>query len=115
MKIKFRYKKKEISLEVKKVPKYLEGIGLMFSNKNTKPLLFSFKKEVNLKIHSWFVFYDFLAIWLDKDMKVVEKKVVRPFRINILPSRKFKYLIEVPINQSSSELVKILVEEERFK
>jgi uncharacterized membrane protein (UPF0127 family) len=115
MEVKFNYMKKKISLEVRKVPKIFEGIGLMFSRRSTKPLIFSFKKPVNLKIHSWFVFYEFLALWFDENMKLIDKKVVKPFQVGILPSRKFKYLIEIPFHSNSDGVLDFLVGEERFK
>ncbi|MEA3399457.1 MAG: hypothetical protein U9R00_03040 [Patescibacteria group bacterium] len=115
MKILFNYKKKKISLEVRKIPKIFEGIGLMFSSKNTKPVLFSFKKSIKLKIHSYFVFYKFLALWFDEDMKLIDKKIIKPFQLGISPSRKFKYLVEIPFNSNSDEVLKFLVGQERFK
>ena len=115
MKILFNYKRKKISLEVRKIPKSLEWLGLMFSRKKTKPILFSFKKPIKLSIHSCFVFYKFLALWFDEDMNLIDKKIVKPFQIGILPSTKFKYLVEIPFHRDFDDVLDFIVGKERFK
>jgi len=88
----------------------------MFSRKkNAKALLFSFDKPLKMAIHSLFVFYDFFVIWLDENEKVVSIKKVKPFSFNILPSRKFTKLIEIPIKQEYDEVLNLIDEEETFK
>ena len=52
-----------------------------------------------MAIHSFFVFFPFLAIWLDDKDKIIDSKVIKPFRFSILPSKKFVKLIEIPINK----------------
>ena len=71
--------KKKIILSVKETGFFSRGIGLMFRSFKTKNLLFSFKKDVGLSITSFFVFFKFLASWLDDKNNVLEFKVVRPF------------------------------------
>jgi len=95
----FNYEGKRRKIEVYKVPKWFEGIGLMFSRrKKAKILLFEFKKPVKMAIHSYFVFFPFLAIWLDSKNKVLDLKIVKPFKIGVLPSEKFTRLIEIPLS-----------------
>ena len=67
-------------------------LGLMFSK--PKNLLFEFWKEGIHQIHSWFVFHEFDALYLDENMKVLEKFHVKPFYVleNKIPA---KYLLEV--------------------
>jgi uncharacterized membrane protein (UPF0127 family) len=114
--INFNYNGKNIELKVLKVPWWFEGIGLMFSRrKKAKALIFDLKKEVKMKIHSLFVFFPFLSIWLDGNKKVIEVKKITPFNFSILPSRKFRYLIEIPINKDYDEVLKIIDGKETFK
>jgi uncharacterized membrane protein (UPF0127 family) len=82
------------------------GIGLMFRNRNTDNLLFAFSTPSRVAITSWFVFFPFLAIWLDKNKKVTEFRVVNPFIASFQPKKNAKYLLEVPINAKNSQMLK---------
>jgi uncharacterized membrane protein (UPF0127 family) len=114
--INFNVGKNKISLEVFKVPWWFEGIGLMFSRrKKAKALIFDLKKEIKMKIHSFFVFYPFFAIWLDENKKIIDIKKVNPFSFGLLPSRNFRYLIEVPINEKYDGVLRIIDGGETFK
>ncbi len=66
--------------------------GLMFK-KNSPPLLFVFKKEKKLSIHSLFC-KPFRAIWLDKNMNVTKIIDDKGWKLNI--SGKGKYILEIP-------------------
>lgn len=79
---------------VKGINKYL---GLMFRTRKTDPLIFYFNKPVLIPIHSLFVFFSFKAMWFDEKGILIESRIVKPFRINIKPSKPFSKLIEVPI------------------
>jgi uncharacterized membrane protein (UPF0127 family) len=114
--INFNYGNKKIELKALKVPWWFEGIGLMFSRrKKARALIFDLKKERKFSIHSWFVFFPFVAIWLDENKKVVDIQKVNSFKFGVLPSRNFRYLIEVPINESYDEVLKIIDGGETFK
>lgn len=115
--MKINYRGKEVIFKGKEIPFWYEGIGLMFKRgKRATALIFNFKKSVNMAIHSWFVFFPFVAIWLDENNKLIEIKLVKPFKIKILPSRKYKTLIEVPVNSKYDEVIRLLVgEKETFK
>jgi uncharacterized membrane protein (UPF0127 family) len=81
--------------------------GLMFSSKkNARALLFSFKKPTRLAIHSFFVFYPFLAIWLDDKNKIIKMSIIKPFNPIIKPKKSFLKLIEIPINEKYESFVK---------
>lgn len=69
----------------------------MFRTRKTEPLLFEFKKPVLIPIHSLFVFFKFKACWYDKHGLLIESRVIKPFQINIKPSKSFSKLVEVPI------------------
>lgn len=95
-----RYKDEKILLDLKVCNFFCRGIGLMFTRREkAKALLFDFKNPVLQAIHSLFVFFDFIAIWIDEEGKIVEVKMVTPWTFSILPSRKFKRLVEIPINE----------------
>lgn len=112
------YRGRRFSLRAKKV--YFLGRirGLMFKNDKTEALLFDFSKECREPIHSLFVFFPFLALWLNKRNEILEYKVVRPFTFFVRPKKSFYRLIEIPINTEQidkNELVDLLVGKERFK
>ena len=95
-------------VDYKKARGIKKFFGLMFKSKNTQALLFKFEK--NPAIHSFFVFFEFYAVWLDKNMKVVEVNKVMPFSFIIKPKKKAKYLLEIPKNKHYSEIIKVLDE-----
>ena len=108
-KIGFNYKRRKIILKVNLCNNFEKIIGLMFSLRKAKPLLFEFEKPVKISIHSLFVFYPFLALWLDNKNNIVDKRVVTPFRISVSPKKKFSRLIEIPINEDNKHLIRLLV------
>lgn len=70
--------------------------GLMFRQHNfKKPLIFIFPAVSRVGIHSFFVFNKFLAIWLKKN-KIVDVKIVKPWRSCVKPKNNFDCLIEIP-------------------
>ena len=81
----------------------------MFKKKTTENLLFECNEKTRLRIHSYFVFFDFLAIWLDKENKVLEWKIVKSFTSNVKPKRSFFKLIEIPFNKKNEEIIKSFV------
>lgn len=84
--------------------------GLMVHRReNAKILLFDFKKPVKWNFHSLFVFFPFIAIWLDEEDKIIEIKRVKPFKINLSPKQSFVKVIEIPMNDKYRKLVKLLV------
>ena len=78
----------------------------MFSRREkSSALLFEFKNPTITPIHSFFVFYSFLAIWLDTDDKIIEMKIVRPWIFSVKPKKKFIKLIEVPVSLRYSKIL----------
>ena len=70
--------------------------GLMFSK--PKNLLFTLNNETRLGsiVHMFFVFYPIDVFWLDKNKKIIDKKLnLKPFQIAI-PKYKAKYIVEIP-------------------
>ena len=110
--ITLNYKNKKIPLKLKQVRAFGELKGLMFCRREkSKALLFSFKKPMSLAIHSFFVFPDFIALWLDENGKIIEMKKVKPWKLNIKPQRKFTKLIEIPINGKYRHIIELLDED----
>ena len=98
------YKNKKIKVFVQDCNFFKKFSGLMFSDKEkSENLLFDFKIKQKINIHSLFVFYDFLAIWLDEKNDVVDLKKVRPFTFCISPKEACFKLVEIPINRKNKE------------
>jgi len=96
-------------LEVKDCNWWQKGIGLTFCRREkAKALLFDFKKNTKIKLTSWFVFFPFLAIWLDSDDKVIEKRIIPLWKFSISPKKEFTKLIEIPISRLYSKILKLL-------
>jgi len=109
MLIGLKFKNKKINLNVKKLSEFEKGIGLMFCRREkAKALLFEFKKSVRFNLHSLFVFFDFLVLWLDKNNKVLDLKIVKPWKFSISSVNSFYKIIEIPLNQKYSKIVKVL-------
>ena len=89
----------------------------MFRRREKSPiLLFNLKKPI--AIHSFFVFFPFLALWLDNKNNVVEWKIVKPFSIHEKSKKHFSSIIEIPLSRRYHYLVKFIVgmpSAERFK
>jgi len=100
MEITFNNKKKLVTLNVKNCNFFKKISGLTFTKKeNAEILLFDFKKPTRNPIHSLFVFFDFLAIWINEKDEVIEIKKVNPWKLSVSPKNPFVKLIEIPINK----------------
>jgi len=105
--------KKKVPIEAHVVRGFGRVIGLMFSRKEkAQILLFEFSRPVRLAIHSLFVFFPFIAIWIDKGWKIIEIKKVKPFSLSICPEKYFSSFIEVPLSKKNKDIV---VDIEKFK
>jgi len=105
--ITIHYKKKRIKIIAEDCNILQKFIGLMFSSKNkAKILLFNFKRRQGIRIHSFFVFYPFVAVWLDKKNKVVDLKIVKPFTFCVSPKRKCLKLVEIPMSHQYKKIIK---------
>jgi uncharacterized membrane protein (UPF0127 family) len=84
--------------------------GLMFkSQKNVQALLFEFDKPSGISIHSFFVFFPFVAVWFDNRGKVIEIRKIKPFSPFISMKKSYSKLVEIPINKKYHNIVKFLV------
>ena len=104
-----KFENKKISILVKKVSSIGKIFGLMFKTKETENLLFEFEKETKMKIHSFFVFFPFLAIWTNKKNEVVHFKFVKPFNPRVKLKKSFQKLIEIPLNSKNKKIINYFV------
>jgi len=102
-------KGKKLKLEVKKCGFLLRGRGLTFKSRKTNNLLFEFKKDSRPALTAFFVFFDFLVLWLDGKNRVIDFRIVRPFEFHINTKRSFRKVIEIPINYENRNIVKFFV------
>ncbi len=109
------YKNKKIEISAKNVSSLGKISGLMLGTKETENLLFEFSKKTEMKIHSYFVFFKFLAIWLDEKNNVVDFRVVSPFSLSVSPKKPFFRMLELPFNNKNRKIIDFFVGEERFK
>jgi uncharacterized membrane protein (UPF0127 family) len=104
-----KYKKKKIKIIAEDCNFLKKFTGLMFSRRqNSRALLFSFEIKQKIRIHSFFVFYSFIAIWLDDKNNIVDLKIVKPFSPCISPKKPTFKLVEIPINDYYREIMKTL-------
>ena len=113
MKIKrvgLEYKNKKFNVDAKICNWLCKFSGLMFSRREkAEALLFEFKNPTKIKIHSLFVFFPFVAVWLDDKNKIVDIKVVKPFAFSVSSSRHFTKLLEIPVNKKYEEICSFLI------
>lgn len=114
MNFRFFWRGSSLIVDVLKVNWFTQFIGLMFSSRETKIRLFSYSKDSKIMIHSWFVFYPFIIIWLDKEKKVISWKKVLPFTFSVVPQKKFRHFIEVPFNSTNKKILKRFLSKEEL-
>ena len=103
-------KNEHITISCLKLSYFGKMLGLLFSKlENSDILLFEFKEDVHNSIHSFYVFFDFLAVWLDKDNNIIESKIIKPWKMKIYPEKEYRKLIEIPINKQNSKLIKRII------
>ena len=65
-------------------------------------------------MHSWFVFFPFLTLWLDKNNKVVDLRVVKPFVFSISGKEEFYKIVEIPFNLTNRKLIESFISKKEF-
>ncbi len=105
----FVYRGRKIKLKVKICRTFFSKLmGLMFRRlKDCPNLLFVFNKKTREGIHSFYVFFKFIAIWFDNN-KIIDVKIVSPGNLYISPKNKFNKLLEIPLR--NDKISKFLVE-----
>ena len=103
-------KGKKFSVDAKVCNTFEKILGLMFCRReNAKVLLFEFKNSKKIKIHSLFVFFPFVAIWLDGKNKIVDLQVVKPFTFSVSSSKPFSKLVEIPFSKKYEKICNFLI------
>lgn len=71
-------------------------LGLMFSKRQNKALIFKFEKEKMISLHMFFVFYPIDVLFLDRNKIVVDKKEnFMPFTF-CKSKKRAMYAVELP-------------------
>ncbi len=108
--IRLTYGKEKFEINLRVCGFFKKAFGLMFTpREKARALLFDFPNPTRMAITAWFVFFPFVAIWLDENGKIMSVKTVKPFKSSLRPNEKFSKLIEIPINSKYSRIVKNLV------
>ncbi|MEK6888785.1 MAG: hypothetical protein AABW80_01620 [Nanoarchaeota archaeon] len=110
-----RFKTKGIEISARKVKWWEKGLGLMFRTRKTENLLFEFPRYGFWPMHSIFVFFNFLMVWLDSKNNIVDVRMVRPFTSVIVPKKSFKKIVELPFNKRNKGVIDLLVGKQKFK
>lgn len=100
---KFKIQKRIFKIKVKKCESLYSQISGLTFKKNSLPLLFIFKKEKFITIHSFFCM-SFIGIWFINN-RIIDIKIIKPNKFSIKPKEKFNKLLEIPSN--SKEFKKI--------
>ena len=105
-----KYRKKSFKIETFVCDGIWKFLGLMFTRReNARALLFHFEKSKKWAIHSYFVFFPLVAVWLDRRNKIIELKIIKPFIPLIRPKKPFNTLVEIPVNKKYQRIVRLLV------
>ncbi len=108
-KIKLNFKKQEFVIDLKVCNCFEKFSGLMFKKRGkAQALLFEFKKPTNIRIHSLFVFFPFVAIWLDDKNEIIDLKVVKSFNFSVSSDKFFYKLVEIPFNKKYEKITELL-------
>ena len=103
----FKYKKKKFNIDVCECRTVFQKMsGLMF-RKKSPALLFIFNKKNNSAIHSFFC-VEFITIWFNKG-KIIDIKLVKPWKISIKPIGKFDKFLEIPSNKKDFNDIRLLI------
>lgn len=97
------FKGKKFFIEVKNKKWY--SSGLMFRSSKSDCLLFGFDDDASFDLTGLFVFFPFLSIWLNEKNEVVDWKFVKPFEWRVSCKKKFRKVLEVPVNAKNSEII----------
>lgn len=104
--MKVYFGKKEINIPAKKTGLFGKFFGLMFHSRNSNNLLFEFKTATRISLHSFFVFFPFLVLWLDEKNNVLDYRVCKPFEAIISTAKSFRKIIELPFNRNNIRIIR---------
>ncbi|RMD67651.1 hypothetical protein D6817_00860 [Candidatus Pacearchaeota archaeon] len=107
MQFKLKKGRTTLAVKVKQADGFARYIGLMFKKRSSNALLFKFQKG-RAAIHSLFVFFPFVAVWLDDKNNVKKVEVVKPFRLCVRGPREACALIEIPLSKRHEKILRKL-------
>jgi uncharacterized membrane protein (UPF0127 family) len=84
------------------------------SLKGARPLAFCFGRATRMVIHSLFVRFWFVAIWLDSEGEVMEWRLVKPWKLTVKPKKRYWTLVEVPLSKKYAFVVDFLEQRGSF-
>ena len=113
--VRLRYRSAAFTVRVKKPSFFGKIFGLMFRTKNTNNLFFEFRKNRRPALHSLFVFFPFIVLWIDDKNNIVDMKIAKLFEFYINSKKKFKNIVEIPISRKNARIADFFVGRERFK
>ena len=89
-------KSKHSSFKVEHATQFLKHVrGLMFKFPKNEGILFEFKQEKKVALHTCFVFFKIDLVYLNNNKKVIKiRRGVLPF-IPYIPKVKCKYILEL--------------------
>ena len=107
----FYYNKNSFTTSAREVSGVSKVLGLMFRLSCTDNLIFDFAERKRVSFHSLFVFFPFLIIWLDEKNRVVDARIVSPFRLRVLPrgNLTFSKVLELPLNSCNERIFRFFV------
>lgn len=106
-KFRFKMKGKDVELDVRVCDSvFSQARGLMF-RKKSHPLLFVFKNVKKRAIHSFFC-KPFYAVWFNGD-KIVDERLVSPWKLCIAPKNGFDRLLEIPVDKENFDKMGIKI------
>lgn len=81
---------------------YLEKFFGLMGKKESEfdyALVFAWNTEgrLNRSIHMLFMNFSIMAVFLNKEKKVVDKTVLKPWQWNYTPKEKCQYVVEMPV------------------
>ncbi len=93
--------------EVKKLGTFGKFKGLMFSRREkSRALLFDSRGN----IHSFFCFFPFLILWVDKENNILDKRIVKSWKMNVNSKTNYSKFIEIPLNRRYNESLDFFVD-----
>ncbi len=115
-KIEIKLKNKKICLDIFECGFFELARGLMFRRREKAPaLLFDIDNLSGEALTGLFVFFPFYVLWLDEKNNVSEIKFVKPFTFYVNSKKPFSKIVEIPVSKKYSKIIKILVDNKKFK
>lgn len=111
--MKLIYRGRKIKVPARKVSFFGKVSGLMFRKRDTDNLIFENAK--GLSLHSFFVFFVFLVLWVDDADNVLDFRIIKPFSLGVKSRKSFSKIVEIPLNKRNSKIIDFFVGEEKFK